>query len=427
MKASLKNLLVGVLLVFFVVSPVVMAKDEPVERYPDATREAPEVDLRSQRVADKLNEGLAAVNAGDTEKALATLKPMSTEADSKYARAMALQGLANLHYNQGDITTAIAEMKQALEIGVMPNDTYFDLMYGLAQFYMSDEQYDKAFSTLQTWRAEGKRESARSYALEGNIDYRLGNYEAAVAAINKAIELNKAEGKTSHPGTWDQIMAASYAELGQTDEALVLARKRLAANPDDMTTLHNTVSLLIRAQRYDEAATLMEGAKARGALTEPRDYMDIAKLYVMMAQNSDEPAPLAKKAWTSIDEALAAGNLQPGLDVYELQGNAALVGGDLEKALAFYKKAGEFVTDGSIDVRRGQIFANLGKNAEAIKAIKAGIAKGVDKPGQAYIVLGAANGNAGNRSAAIKAMRKAAEYPATRDQANRWLKEAGAN
>ena len=58
----------------------------------------------------------------------------------------------------------------------MPNDTYFQLEYELAQFQMADEQYQAALDTLAKWRAEGKKETAESYALEGNADYRLGKY-----------------------------------------------------------------------------------------------------------------------------------------------------------------------------------------------------------------------------------------------------------
>ncbi len=421
------SLLATAALALLLASPAALAKDKKEDLYPNATRHAPKLDLRSQRDAKKLNEALDAANSGDDAKAEALLQPIAdgSETKSKYAQAMALQGLANLRYQQGKLKEAIKLMKSSLDLGVMPNDTYFQLMYGLAQFYVADQQYAKGLDVLHKWREQGKRETAQSYALEGNIDYRLQKYTEAIAAIKKAKELSTQEGKPA-PANWDQILAASYAESGNTDQAITMAKKHLAEDPADTTTLRNAVSLLIQAERYPEALEMMEQAKSQGALKKDSDYISMAKLYMMIAQGSDEPGPKAHKAIAVLEDGLKNGVLKPGYDVYKLEGDAAYIGGDDTKAVVAYKKASKFAKDGEMDVRRAQILANQGKNAEAIKLAKAGIAKGVQKEGNAYMVLGAANANANHRQAAIAAMKKAAQYPETRDKANRWLKKAGA-
>lgn len=415
-------------LALLLASPMAVAKDKKEDLYPNATRKAPKLDLRSQREAKKLNEALDAAHSGDDAKAESLLQPLAdgSETKSKYAQAMAMQGLANLRYQQGKLKDAIKLMTSALDIGVMPNDTYFQLMYGLVQFYVADQQYEKAAAELQKWRAEGKRETSKSYALEGNIDYRLQKYDEAIAALKKAKELNTKEGNTSSPASWDQMLAASYAESGNTDEAVAMAKKRVAEDPNDTTSLRNAVSLLVQAQRYPEAVELMETARKNGAIETEKDYITTAKLYMMIAQNSDKPAPDARKAVQVLDDGLSKGTLKPGYDVYKLQGDATYLADDYDKALDYYKKASPFAKNGDLDVRRGQILANEGKNESAIKLIKSGIAKGVEDKGTAYLVLGAANANAKHRSAAIAAMKKAAQYPNTKDRANRWLKEAGA-
>ena len=180
------------------------SKDTKEALYPNATRKEPKLDLTSQKEQKKVNEGLEAVNAGDKAKAMELLQPLADGADSKYARALALQGIANLKYNDGDLKGAIAALKQSLDIGVMPNDTYFQLEYELAQFYLADEQYQQAVDTLAKWRAEGKRETAESYALEGNAYYRLEKYPEAIAAMKKALSM------TDKPQSlWNQILMAS--------------------------------------------------------------------------------------------------------------------------------------------------------------------------------------------------------------------------
>lgn len=415
------------LLALLVVSPATLAKDKPEDQalYPNTTREAPETDLHDQDILDALNKGLNAVNAKDAETANTALHEVIKEADSQYAKAMALQGLANLSYNQGDIDAAIKLMQRALDNGVMPNDTYFQLMYGLVQFYVADKRFPEALDKLHQWRKEGRRETADSYAMEGNINYRLGKYTEAIAAIEHAKKLNAAAGNTTVPDNWSQILSASYAESGNADAAVELANKRLAADPTDTTTLHNAVTVLIRAGRYQEAADMMQKAHDKGVLKTGKDYMDLAKLYMILGQNSDTPRQYTAKAREVLQQGLAGGQLEGNFEVYKLAGDAAWIGGEVDKALASYEKAKPWATDGSLQVRMGEIIGNQGEYAKAINMIESGIAKGVDNKGRAYLVLGAINGNAGNKAAAIAAMENAAKYPETRDKANDWLKEVG--
>ena len=215
----LLTLLAGATLAFGVASPAFArdsapAKDTKQAQYPNAARAEPKLDLTSAKDQKALNEGLDAVNAGNQAKATELLQPIIDGSKSKYAQALALQGLANLKYNEGDLKGAIDTLQKSLAIGVMPNDTYFQLEYELAQFQLASEQYQAALDTLAKWRAEGKKETADSYALEGNADYRLGKFPDAIAAIKKA------QSMTDKPkDSWNQILMASYAESGQSDQA----------------------------------------------------------------------------------------------------------------------------------------------------------------------------------------------------------------
>ena len=143
-------------------SPVMARKSDDAKPkkevlYPNATRAEPKLDLTSEKDQKNLNEGLDAVNAGDKAKAQQMLQPIIDSSKSKYAQALALQGMASLHYNDGDYKGAISSLQRSLALGVMPNDTYFQLMYMLAQFQMADEQYQPALDTIAKWRAEGKK------------------------------------------------------------------------------------------------------------------------------------------------------------------------------------------------------------------------------------------------------------------------------
>lgn len=397
------------------------AKPKKEVLYPNATRVEPKLDLTSEKDQKNLNEGLDAVNAGDKAKAEKVLQPIIDGSKSKYAQALALQGMASLHYNDGDIKGAIASLQRSLALGVMPNDTYFQLMYMLAQFQMADEQYQPALDTIAKWRAEGKKETADSYALEGNADYRLNKYPEAIAAINKAKSL------TDKPQpTWDQILMASYSESGQNDKAAALAQSQLNTNPDDPNALNNAVAVLTQAQKYPQAIQMLESARAAGKLTKDTQYVNLAKLYLITGQDSSDPAPNATKAGQVLEDGISKGVVKTDADTYVLLGQSAELANNTGKAIDYYNKAEPTATDGEPALRSGRLLLSESKYSQARTLIQKGIDKGVKHKGTAYMLLAEAERGLKNKPGAIDAMKKAAQDPETAAKAKAWLQKSGA-
>ncbi|HET6430913.1 tetratricopeptide repeat protein [Dyella sp.] len=390
-------------------------------QYPDATRKEPKLDLTSSKDQKALNDGLDAVNAGDEAKAKELLEPLLEKSKSKYAQALALQGLASLRYNAGDIKGAIDLLSQALAKGILPNDTYFQLEYELAQFQLADEQYQPALDTLAKWRNEGKKDTAESHALEGNAYYRLQKYPEAIAAMKQAMAM------TDKPQqSWNQILMASYAESGQSDQAAELAEQQLEANPNDASALNNAVAVLMSAQKYPQAVALMEKARANGTLKQEKDFVNLAKLYLVTGQDASDPKPSADKAVQVLEDGMSKGVVTPSYDNYKLLGDANYVAGNEAAAIAAYKKAMPTATDGEAAIRAGQLLLTQNKYTDARTLIQQGIAKGVKHKGSAYMMLAEAERGLKNKSAAIDAMRKAAQDPETAGKAKAWLQKAGA-
>ncbi|AGG87193.1 hypothetical protein R2APBS1_0005 [Rhodanobacter denitrificans] len=397
------------------------AKPKKEVLYPNATRVEPKLDLSSVKDQKNLNDGLDAVNEGDKAKAEQLLQPIIDGSKSKYAQALALQGMASLHYNDGDTKGAIAALQRSLALGVMPNDTYFQLMYMLAQFQLADEQYQAALDTIAKWRAEGKKETADSYALEGNADYRLGKYPEAIAAITKAKSL------TDKPQpTWDQILMASYAESGQDDKAAALATSQLSSNPDDPNVLNNAVAVLMQAHKYPEAIQMLEKARAAGKLGKDTQYVNLAKLYLISGQDSSDPAPNALKAQQVLEDGIGKGVLKPDAETYVLLGQSAEIGNNIDKAIGYYNKAIPLASNGEAALRAGRLLLSENKYSQAKGLVQQAIDKGVQHKGTAYMLLAESERGLKNKPAAIAAMKKAAQDPETAAKARDWLKKTGA-
>lgn len=420
------TMLAGAALAFtFAAAPVHAggaSKDKDTKQatqYPNTARVAPKLDLTSEKEQKALNEGLDAVNSGDKAKAEQILQPIIDSSKSKYAQAIALQGLANVTYNAGDAKAAIPLLKRSIDNGVMPNDTYFQLMYELAQIYAADQQYQASLDTVAKWRAEGKRETADSYGLEGMDYYRLEKYPEAIAAIQKAKSL------TDKPqDSWNQILMASYAESGKGGDAAKMASDEYEKNPTDTSMLHNASAILLQQQDYAGAIKLLEQGRANGALKDEGDWINLVKAYLLQAQNGGDAKSGSVKALQAFDDGVAKGAIKPTAENYRLAGDASVIGENDAKAIGYYQKGAAVASDGELDVALGRVYFQDQKFAEARKYITQGLSKGVKHKGQAYMVLAESNRQLKDKPGAITAMMEAAKDPETAAKAKDWLQKS---
>lgn len=420
-----KMLLAGALALMMVTGVAVAGgradSQQKAAKYPNATRKAPKLDLTKKSDADTINKGAAAYNKGDMDKAKQLLQPFADGkgTDSKYAQVVALQILGNIAFKEGHIDQATQNLEKALSLKVMPNDTYFDMEYELAQFYQAEKKYQKSLDMVQKWREGGKLETADSYGLEGVDYYRLGQYDKAITATKKAMSM------TDKPNpVWNQVLAASYAETGNSDQAIAAAKAQLAKNPNDMTTLHNAVSVMVGAGKYTDALDLMQNAHDKGLLKDGKDYMLLAKLHIMKAQDMKKPKAEVDKALAVEKEGESKGLIKPGYATYRLKGDANYLKDDIKGALANYKQAAKTAPDGQMDLQVASLLMSQNKHTAARGYAHSAIKRGLKHPGRAYVLIADAERALGNKSAAIAAMKKAEQDPTTRDKARAWLKKA---
>jgi tetratricopeptide (TPR) repeat protein len=394
------------------------SKKDEKSHYPDTTRTEPKSDLSSTSEQKSLQEGLEAMNSGDDAKAKEMLQKVRDSSKSKYAQGYALEGLANLQFNAGDYKGAIDSYKKVIELNSLPNDPYFDSMFNLVNAYMGDEQYEAAQTQLKTWREQGKRETADAYAIEGNIDYRLKQYPEAIAAIKKAQSL------TDKPkDSWNSILMASYAESGQGSQATGVIEQQLAKEPNNKKLIQNLLVLYIQANAYDKALALVDKEHAQNLLSDEGDYINAAKIYASVAQNTDSGAGSALKGASLLQEGLTKGTVTATADNYKLLGDSYMIGGDNDKALVAYNKAAPLAQNGDIDFRRAQVMGAAQDFPEAKVAVQKAISRGVTHKGKAYLLLGQLNLGLKDNAGAKAAFLQAQQDPDTKNEATEELKK----
>lgn len=392
-------------------------KDE--SHYPNATRSAPKSDLSSTSEQKSLQEGLDALNSGDNAKAKELLQKVSDSAKSKYAKGIALEGLANVKFNDADYPGAIALYKQLLELNSVSNDAYFDSMYNLANAYVASEQYQAALDQLKVWREQGKRETADSYALEGNIYYRLQKYPEAIAAIKKA------QSMTDQPKeSWNSILMASLAESGQSGEASTVIEQELQKDPKNKQLVHNALVIYVQNNQSDKALALLDREHKDGLITDENDYTSAARFYANIGQTGENSSVAAKGA-ELLQEGMGKNIVKPTAENYKLQGDLYMVAQDQTKALAAYEKASPLATNGDIDYMRAQIVGAQQNWPEAKSLADKAIARGVTHKGKAYLLLGKLDIALKDPAGAKAAFQKAQADSETNSDATEQLRKLG--
>lgn len=385
-------------------------KAEPA--YPNATREDPDP-KQSRRLQPKLKKMYELSQEDDpvaTERA--ALEVLNSSMATPYEKSLASQIIAVSFIDRDDYTSALQYFEKALQENGLPNDSHFQVMYQIAQLHMSEEQYDQALAYLDRFFTETRSEKPEAMAIRGNILYRLERFPEAIEALNKAIA-----GTDDPQSSWAQLLMASYADTEQFDKAGEVAEKLLEKNPNDKALIRNLASIYINADLNDKAMAVLERAKAKGLLTEERDYRQLYQLYHFAEQ---EP-----KAIATINEGLQLGILKPSLEVYRTLAEANYFSENIPAAIDAYKQAAAFASDGEISLNLARVLYEEARWAEAKQAAQEALARGIRRRGDAYIVLGGAELEMDNRAAAIAAYREAAKFPETESNARAWLRSAG--
>ncbi len=379
--------------------------------YPNATRAEPALKpaQRTQRQLKRVFD-LSQQEGKDAETEEAAKALLATGGVGIYEISLANQILAQIELDRDNYPGAIAYFQAALEAGGYKNNQYYQVMQNVGQLQFQEELYADAAATFTRWLDETKAESAQIYALRGNASYRLEQYEAAIVDLRKAISLqDKPDSAVS------QMLMGSLFELGRAGEAAEIAAGLLQADPQNVGLIRNLSAIYVNADLIDQAIQTMESGIASGVLVEERDYVELSKMYRYAEKDL--------KAAELISRAVQEGKVKPSLEVYRSLGEAYYFSEDITRAAEAFGKADEFASDGEMALNHARSLAELERWPETKAAANRAISKGVRRPGDAYVILGAAEFGLNNQPAALAAYREAAKYPETKTMAETYLRQ----
>ena len=343
--------------------------------YPDATREEPKAKGAS-KAQSKLQK---LINAYQKDDFAATRTQadelLANPAANDYDRAVAAQLASQAAYNLDDTPATIAYLKQALQLNALDNNNHYQLMYMLAQLQLQEDQYAEGLATLDRYLAETKSKKPEDFALKGQGLYQAERYAEAIPALKQAIETSP-EPKDN----WQQLLMASYAETGQSGDAIQMAEKIAAKAPTDKKAQMNLATVYLQADKFDQAAAVLEKLRAGGLMTDEKDYRQLYTTYANMDGKEKEVIAV-------INDGMQKGILKPDQQTYLALAQSYYYSDQIAPAIEAWRKAAPLSKDGETYLNLAKVLWQEDRIPEAKQAAKSALEKGIKKPEDAKKII----------------------------------------
>ncbi|MEA9566450.1 tetratricopeptide repeat protein [Xanthomonas sp. WHRI 8932A] len=346
------------------------------ELYPQSTRQAPTI-KPSSKLSSKLQKLIEIFNKGEDYPGVRSQADeiLANSAANEADKALAAQLAAQAAYNLDDTAGAKKYLQQAIGLNALDNNGQFQSMLMLAQLQMQDDQQAEGLATLDKYLDESKSQRPEDLILKGQALYQAERYKEAIPVLKQAIAASP-----EPKDTWNQLLMASYAEAGQTGEAVAAAEALAAKTPNDKKAQLNLASMYMQADQMDKAAGVMDKLRAAGQLTEEKEYKQLYSIYAN-TENKE------KDVIAVINEGMQKGILKPDYQTYLALAQSYYYGEDVPKAIENWQKAAPLSKDGETYLNLAKVLHSEGRIPEAKQAAQQAIAKGVKKPEDAKKII----------------------------------------
>ncbi|MBD9536152.1 DUF4032 domain-containing protein [Stenotrophomonas sp. ATCM1_4] len=343
--------------------------------FPEATRQEPN-GKASSKMSGKLQKLFEAYNKSEFEQTRALADEIiAAEAANDYDKAVANQLASQAAYNLDDNAGAKQYLQQALTLNQLDNNGHYQALLMLAQLQIQDEQYAEGLANLDKYFAESKSNKPEELIIKGQALYQTEKYAEAIPVLRAAIAASP-EPKDN----WNQLLMASYAEAGQTGEAVKEAEALASRNPSDKKAQLNLASMYMQADQMDKAAAVMDKLRASGQLTEEREYKQLYSIYANTENKERDVIAV-------INEGLEKGILKPDYQVYLALAQSYYYSEQIPQAIEAWQKAAPLSKDGETYLNLAKVLHSEGRIPEAKQAARDAKAKGVKNPADADKII----------------------------------------
>lgn len=326
-----------------------------------------------------------------------------------YELALMHRTWAQFHVEQEDMKAAAASLEAALEGETLPEGDLIDTMYNLGSLQLATEQFDKAGATFERWlELAGEKATPQARFTIGIAFAQAKDFEKALEQAQLAVDA-----EDDPPEQWLQLLMSVHFELGD-NQAVEEVLKRLVIRYPKKIYWQQLAG--VYAERKDDARALAvyEIMNTQGLLETAEEIRRLAQMLMFHGVPS--------KAIGVLRSGLDRNLLSREAEVLELLASSYLYARETDEAKGILAEAAKKSDDGKLYLQLGRQQLRDAEFDRAATSVRRGINRGgIDKVGNAWLLLGSIYYNAERWSDAMEAFRRATGFDESARTAGRWI------
>ena len=376
-----------------------------------AKPETREVKAPSEKVFKAYGAAMEMIEAERYGEAMTrTMAPMTEGAVEPHEAALLYRVAAQIESLRDRLPQALDYLGRALASGGLEDWEVLEIRYNIGLLNLGLERYDAAIGHLEFFVRTAESPSAMAHYVLGSAYAAKDRWRAAAVQADAAL----AKEKTPRESFYN-LAAAAYQQLEDYPVLVGILERAVTHFPNNKPFWSQLAAGYQTLDREQDAYAAHSAMHAQGLLTKSKEIEMLVDLHRYHG--------VPYKAARVMEAEMAAGRAQKSKENWQRLGEAWLAARDYKKARAALIQAADRASKGDLDYRVATAFAEEEAWTQANRYLIRALDKGGLKTdaANAWLLLGHARYNLGNRQGAIEAFDKAAGYTQSEDDATSWV------
>lgn len=352
---------------------------------------------------------LVAVGKNEFAESEQKLGELAEGARGDYEKAVIQQTLGFVYAMQNKTGKAINAYEAALATNALPQAAHEQMIFNIAQMYMSENKYDKGEQMLKRYMEESCNPVPEAHISLAMLLAERKTFRESLKQTDLALVKSKTPKET-----WLQLKLALHFELKEMPRCAEVLVHLIALSPMKETYFKQLHGVLTEIKKDEQALAVLALTERRGFLDEEKEYVNLSNMYMFM------DIPL--KAAQILDRGLAAKQVEPTEKNLEKLANAWFAAREHEKAEAAMARAAQASDKGDLWKQVASIQMEREKWKDALASLQKAQQKGGSKtPGEVQFLMGVTATQLRQWKTAETALRAAMQHEKWVKPATEWL------
>lgn len=375
----------------------------------DARKPARRAGTISEVTYRRMERILVAVGKNEYAESEQKLAELATNAREEYEKAVIQQTLAYVYALQNKYAKAITSYEAALATNALPHAAHEQMMFNIAQMYMSENKLDKGEQMLKRYMDVSCNPVPEAHISLAMLLAERKSFRESLKQADLSLIKSRAPKES-----WLQLKLALHFELKEMPRCAEVLVHLIALSPMKETYFKQLHGVLTEIKKDSEALAVLALTERRGFLDEEKEYVNLANMYMFM----DIPLKSAQ----ILERGLAAKQVEPTEKNLEKLANAWFAAREHEKAEAAMSRAAQASDKGDLWKQVGSIQMEREKWKDALVSLQKAQQKGGSKnPGEVQFLIGVTATQLKQWQTAETALRAAMQHEKFVKPATEWL------